>query len=252
VTAVSQDVFIGRRHVGREMARIDESRATVIGSAPQVAPQRVSVIGTARVSTAPPARVFERQVTVRRQPAATPVSFEARRAALEANQGRPLDQNESERYRGGAARTPRVRVAAPAAAPQSEQRPVTMQPSAPERPIVVPREDRQPMRRPNFPPDLPAPRPRDDRPAMRTPAPRQEPAPAQAPPPAQMPREVRRPPQAEPPKVEAPPRMVERPRMERREQPRTERPPAAEQKQEEKKERSEERRVPQRGPKKDK
>jgi hypothetical protein len=46
-----------------------------------------------------------------------PVAFEARRAALEANQGRPLDQNEAERYRGGGARTPRVRVAAPVANP---------------------------------------------------------------------------------------------------------------------------------------
>ena len=123
ITAVNHDVFVGRRPVGREMARIDEGRATVIGSAPPVAPDRVSFGGGARVSAAPPARVFERQVTVRRTPAAAPVNFEARRAAMEANQGRPLDASEAERYRGGAARTPQVRMAAPPSTPAAPSQP---------------------------------------------------------------------------------------------------------------------------------
>ena len=219
VTAVSRDVFVGRRHVGREMARIDEGRATVIGSAPPVAPDRVSVGGGARVAAAP-ARIVERQVTVRRTPAAKPVAFEARRAALEANQGRPVDANES----GGASRSPQVRVAAPVRVD-------------PERPVVIPREDRQPMRRPTFPAEVQAPR-RDERPAVRMPAPRQE-APAVV-----VPREAPRP-RSEASRVEAPtaPR-VERPQ--RKEEPRTERP-AAEPRKEASKEQSEERRVPQRG-----
>src|SRR3954454_5878623 len=48
ITATSWDTFIGARHIGREGGRIDErefGRATVIGSAPPVAPQRVSVMG---------------------------------------------------------------------------------------------------------------------------------------------------------------------------------------------------------------
>lgn len=243
ITAVNHDVFVGRRPVGRELARIDEGRATVIGSAPPVPPDRVSLGGGARVSAAPPARVVERQVTVRRTPAASPVNFEARRAAMEANQGRPLDASEAERYRGGAARTPRVRVAAPPSAPAAPSQPNVQPAPVPERPVVVPRDERGPMRRPTMPAEV------------RTPEPRQQPAaaPAPAPPPTPIQREMRRPPQPEQPRVEAPrPTPVERPRTDRpeRSEPRVERPPA-EHRQEAKQERSEEKRVPQRGPKKE-
>jgi hypothetical protein len=215
ITAASHDVFVGRRRIGGEGARFDDrefGRATVIGSAPQVAPERASVGGNiGRAPAAPPARVVDRQVTVRRTPPATPVSFDARRAALEANQGRPLDQTETERYRGGAARNPRVRVAAPVSAPPTGLRPAIVQPSAPERPVVIPRDDRPAMRRPTMPAELPrVEQPRVERPAVRVPAPRQE-----APP-----REVRRP---DPPRVEAPPAPVPAP-IERR---RVERPQRA-------------------------
>lgn len=200
ITAADRDVFLGRRHVGREMARIDErefGRAAVIGSAPPMAPQRVSVIGQgARVSV--PERPFDRQVTVRRTPPSMPSSFESRRAALDANPGRPVAE-----VGGGQGRAPRVRVAAPpVSAPAVERRPVIVQPSAPERPVVV---DRPATRRP----------PVEERPVFR-PAPRVEtPAPA----PVERPR-VERP----APRVEAPP-VIERPRMER---PRTEAPPRVE------------------------
>jgi hypothetical protein len=213
ITSAPHDTFIGARHIGRDGVRFGEfDRATVIGSAPPVAPQRVSVLGNVRtVPNGPPARIVERQVTVRHTPPPQPVSFEARRPAIEANQGRPLDRRENDRFGQGG--EPRFRQAGQGNRPQQpQQQPQVVQPSAPERPIVVPRDER--------------PRPRPVTPA--------EPQ-----------REVQRPQPQPQPRVETPqPPPVERRRVERPEQPaptpRAERPQTrGEQKQERSEQKSE-------------
>jgi hypothetical protein len=250
ITAVSHDTFVGARHIGRDAARFDDrefGRATVIGSAPPVAPGRVSVLGrSGPAPAAPPARVVDRTVVARRAPPAAPVAFESRRAAIEANQGRPQDRGEMERYRGAAPRASRVRMAAPVTAPPvntapvnappPEPRPAIVQPSAPDRPIAVPRDERPGLRRPSTSveqpqPNQPAPRPREDRPVFRAPAPVVQPPPQTAPAPAAPSREMRRPaPQAAPPQQPAqpaaPPRDIRR-QSPPVEQPKVEPPPSA-------------------------
>jgi hypothetical protein len=175
VTVVERDVFVGARPIGRGPGRLDGRpfvTATVIGSAPPVAPVRVSVLG--RVGPAPvvpPARVVERTVTVVRTPPPPRVAFETQRVAIERNQGRPLDRVEMDRFRGPAAPVQRVRVASP---------------QATERPAVMPRDEHGPMRRPDAQPAQPralpqgspsvsAPPQREDRPAFRQPAQQQAP-----------------------------------------------------------------------------
>jgi hypothetical protein len=203
VTVVSHDTFVTARPVGRAVVAWDArdmGRAQVIGSGAPIAPQRVSVLGHSGPGMAPPpARFVDRQVVARRAPPAPPVSFEARRQAIEANQGRPLDPAQAERFRGGMGRNSQVRVA-PTAAP-------------PERPAVVPRDERSPMRRPVE--QAPAPRAetpaapgREERPAMRRPV-EQAPAPRVDTPAA--PGREERPAMRRPVEQAPPPARVERP-----------------------------------------
>jgi hypothetical protein len=133
ITAASHDVFVGRRRIGSDGARFDDrefGRAPVIGTAPQVTPQRASVAGDVR-RAAPPAGVVERQVTVRRQPPVTP----------------------------GSPTNPRIRVAAPVTEPERpvviprDERPPMRRPTAP---VEIPRIEQPRMERPAV--RVPAPR----------------------------------------------------------------------------------------------
>jgi hypothetical protein len=256
VTAVSQETFVGARHIGRGGMTVDDRelvRARVIGTAAPIPPQRVSVLANAGAPVArPPVRVVDRTVVVQRTPPPAPVPFERRRAALEANPGRPLDQGQMERLRGGDMRNPRVRQVGSA--------------PTPERPGFTPREERGPMRRPvqtdsqqpqqpqlqqqpggfrrfgDRPPQpaeaAPQPQPREDRrfgrpqdrpapqaappaqPAQPAPAPRVD-RPIDRPRPEDRPRPIDRPrPDAQPAPAAAPAPRVERPAPEQRREPR--------------------------------
>jgi hypothetical protein len=183
VTAVSRETFVGARPVGRATVTVDvraAAQARVVGTAAMIAPERVSVIGHAGPPmAAPPARFVERTVVVRNAPPPPPVSFAARQQALAANDGRPLEPAQVERFRMTApARAPMVRqapAAAPAMAPRNE-RPFQGNPN---RPAVAPLPERRPE---NVAP------PRNERPAM-APAAREE-RPAMTPPPARNDRQV--------------------------------------------------------------
>jgi len=97
VTVVSRGTFVGARPVHTAVVAVPPgamAHAEIVGTAPPVAPERVSVMG--RLAPAgrvvvPPARMAERVVVVRNTPPPAPVSFAAKRDALVQNQGRPLD-----------------------------------------------------------------------------------------------------------------------------------------------------------------
>jgi hypothetical protein len=180
VTAVSQNVFVNARPVHHSLIAVNANvmgQAQVMSAAP-VAPERASVLGRAQASPgmAPPARFADRAVIVRTPPPPSPVSFGARREAMQANPGRPLDFRTVERLRSNDhTRGPEIRPAIPQ--------------SPPIRPV---REERaQPV-------IMDSTRVRPDRPVR--PAQQQEPAPAQRP--------VERP--------RAPQQNVEQPRSEQR------------------------------------
>jgi hypothetical protein len=95
VTAVPGGAIVAGRPV-REVAvvvpREAATRVVVTGYA-GVAPQREAVIGVrAGVAAAPPVMIASRTVVTRAVPPPAPVAFEHQRAALQANGGRPLDQ----------------------------------------------------------------------------------------------------------------------------------------------------------------
>jgi hypothetical protein len=232
VTVVNHDTFVGSRHIGRGgMVAMDQREimgARVIGTSAPIAPQRVSVLGNVGRGSRPPERIVDRTVVVRHAPPPQPVSFETRRSALEANQGRPLDQGQMDRYRGGQ-RNQSVRVAPSAPAVQDRG--------------VVPREERAPMRPPQQPaqpggfrrfdatPAQPQPQVQQQQPAAQQPPAQQPPdgrrfgrpdrpgqpaAPAATPAPAPAPR-VDRP--VDRPRPEDRPRPIDRPRPEDRPRP---------------------------------
>jgi hypothetical protein len=166
VTVVPRETFAGARPIAPGAAVMppgEAARARVVGATAPVAPRRESVLGRwgqpGSVS-APPARMVERPVVVRRAPPPPPVPFRAKQQALEANQGRPLDAATMNGLRNNApARNPMVRTVPgrPAMAPQDTR---------PPRPLGVQRNDQRPRVQP--PPVRPAPRsveqPRSERP----------------------------------------------------------------------------------------
>src|SRR5215471_9536150 len=122
VTAVSQTTFVGARSVHTATVAVPANvvaQAQVVGSA-GVAPDRVSVLGRAGVVgrvSAPPSRMVDRAVFARTTPPPPPVSFGAKRDALQANPGRPLDPsvNDSLRRNDRFQRAPVYRNANPGA-----------------------------------------------------------------------------------------------------------------------------------------
>lgn len=103
VTAVSRETFVQARPVAAEAVAIPRgaiAQAPIVGTAAVVAPERVSVLGSAagRVSV-PPQAVTERQVVVHRAPLAPAVPFEAKQQILQQHPGVPLDETAIQRLR---------------------------------------------------------------------------------------------------------------------------------------------------------
>src|ERR1019366_126412 len=123
------------------------AQGRVTGATAGIAPERSSVMGRPQGAVAaPPSRFAGRAVVVRHAPPPPPVSFAARRDALQANPGRPLDPAAAEALRRTQpVRAPQYRQA-PAATPAAA-RPITQpaQPPVshdPPRDAVSPRNDR--------------------------------------------------------------------------------------------------------------
>ena len=195
VTAVSRDAFVGARQVRTSQVAVPAdviSQGRVFGSTANVAPERSSVVmGRPQgMNAVPPSRFEGRAVVVRTAPPPPPVSFAARRDALQANPGRPLDPRAAEALRPTErSRAPLIRQAPPAtpASPvnqpqsmprrdprmqdrQPVQRPIDRsQPQTPDQPRRDPRmQDQQPVQRPQAP-DQPRrdPRMQDQQPVQR-------------------------------------------------------------------------------------
>ncbi len=104
VVAVPQGAFVSARSVGavaRPLSAQEVSRAQVVTSA-QVAPQRESVLGNARVNAAvphPSQEIMARQVVAKSTPPPPTVSFAAKQQMLQANQGRPLAAEQVQQIR---------------------------------------------------------------------------------------------------------------------------------------------------------
>jgi hypothetical protein len=181
VTVVSHDAFVGARPVRAAQASVSAeaiSQGRVIGATANIAPERVSVMGRPQGAVAaPPSRFAGRAVVVRHAPPPPPVSFAARRDALQANPGRPLDPAAAEALRRTQpVRAPQYRQA-PAATPAAA-RPITppAQPQVfrnPARDAVAPRNDR-----PRVQEQPAAPRPQTETPdqARRKPSVQEQPA----------------------------------------------------------------------------
>jgi uncharacterized protein DUF6600 len=141
VTVVSHDAFVGARPVRISQVAVPADvivQGRVVGSTAYIAPERSSVIGRPQgmrqgmsqgMIAAPPSRFAERAVVVRTAPPPPPVSFAARRDALQANPGRPLDPGTAEALRRTQpVRAPVVRDAIP---PRNDRPRQLEQPAAP-------------------------------------------------------------------------------------------------------------------------
>ncbi len=146
VTVVSHDAFVGARPVRISQVAVLADvivQGRVVGTTAYIAPERSSVMGRPQGTiAAPPSRFAERAVVVRTAPPPPPVSFAARRDALQANPGRPLDPGTAEALRRAQpVRAPLVRQAPPVA--PVAVRPTPAQSQAPVvRDAVPPRNDR--------------------------------------------------------------------------------------------------------------
>ena len=172
VTMVSREVFVGARPVRTAHVAVGAdviAQGRVFGSTANIAPEHSSVMGRPQGTNArPPSRFDGRAVVVRTAPPPPPVSFAARRDALQANPGRTLDPGAAEALR----RTERPRAPlfrqAPRQAPPST--PAATRPTAPlyqppvaGRDAVPPRTDRPRQQAPD--------QPRRDRPVQVQPRP---------------------------------------------------------------------------------
>lgn len=144
VTAVSRETFVQARPVAAEAVAIPRgaiAQAPIVGTAAVVAPERVSVLGSASVRVSgPPQAVTARQVVVRRPPVPAAVPFEAKQEVLRQHPGVPLDDAAIERVRvaqPAVDQHPLVRMA-PRPAPSTAQQPRIQTPSAPGAPIQKP------------------------------------------------------------------------------------------------------------------
>ncbi len=94
VVAVPGAAFVGGHPIGAEavVVRPEFAARAQVGTFAGVAPQREAVLGGRAVTTVvPPAAVVNRTVVTRVAPPPPPVPFAHQAAALEANQGRPLN-----------------------------------------------------------------------------------------------------------------------------------------------------------------
>jgi len=169
VTAVPQNAFVGARPVAAAAQRVTPeqmAQAQVVGAAPQVAPQRASVMGGGIVSAAvahPAQSLANRQVVTKSTPPPAPVSFQAKQQMLSQNQGRPLAPEQTQQLRAqqqpAAGAGNRPAAAAPpvnrldsrppaAAAAQPAARPQAERPAAAERQAPASTEKSAPAERP--------------------------------------------------------------------------------------------------------
>lgn len=174
VTAVPQSAFVSARPVHTAAVPVSANavaQAQVVGTAAPVAPERASVLGRAQGTpgVAPPARIANREVVAKTAPPPPPVSFAARRDALQANPGRPLDPSTAESLRRNdrSVRAPMVRQAPPAAPA------APMAPSMNRPPVTQPVQ--QPPMRENASPRNDRPRPMNPATPQNTDMPRREP-----------------------------------------------------------------------------
>ena len=171
VTVVSRDVFVGARPVRNAHMMVGGdviAQGRVFGSTANIAPERSSVMVRTRVTNVqPPSRYDNRAVVVRHAPPPPPVSFAARREALQANPGRPLDRGSSDALRRSERPTaPAYRQVSPA---MQGTRPVTPQSQYPgTRPETrdVPRDRSRPVEPTQ--PDQPRREPRQEQVAPRS------------------------------------------------------------------------------------
>jgi hypothetical protein len=109
IVAVPTTAFVQSQPVARAAVRVTTQTIanTPVTAVAAVAPVQASVRGAAAPGGKPPAPAQERPVVVKAAPPPAPVPFEAKRSALAANPGKPLD----------AATLATVKPAAPAPAP---------------------------------------------------------------------------------------------------------------------------------------
>ncbi len=159
VTVVSRDAFVGARPVRTSQVAVSAdvvAQGRVFGSTANIAPERSSVLGRAQATNAvPPSRFAGRAVVVRTAPPPPPVSFAARREALQANPGRPLDPGTAESLRRTQPpRAPVYRQAPPQPRPEVQRDAVPPrndrprpQPQAPDQRRIEPRVEQPPAPR---------------------------------------------------------------------------------------------------------
>src|ERR1019366_3484365 len=113
VTVVSHDAFVGARPVRAAQVSVSAeaiSQGRVIGATANIAPERVSVMGRPQGAVAaPPSRFAGRAVVVRHAPPPPPVSFAARRDALQANPRRTPFRRATTAQAGRSSRPQRAR-----------------------------------------------------------------------------------------------------------------------------------------------
>jgi hypothetical protein len=202
VIAVPQNSFATARPVregGRRVTPQEMAQAQVVGTAPQVTPQRESMMGNSRAGgnvARPRQDLVARQVVVKQTPPPAPVSFQAQQSELARNQGRPLAPDQVSQLRQ---RQPDAVIrSAPfraARAPQAVGRPVPAPSPAPgNAPQIEPNSNPSRRGSPNVdrldsrPPEVSRPEPvRPERriqppaPEINRPAPEPQPAPANRP-----------------------------------------------------------------------
>ena len=203
VTVVTRNDFATARSVSRVAVRVPESLvagASVVGTAPRVAPRRESMLAhrvDGRIAR-PPDAALTRIVMTKRTPPPPAVPFSARQSALEANPGQPVDSGTLSRLRQTAP-VPHTHVRSiPIPAPAEPQSTRTLK--NPDRPPEARREQLRQQERPErVRPERPHPE-RVQRPPEQGPPPdvRQERAPQER----VRPERIQRAPQ---PQAEAPP-----------------------------------------------
>lgn len=113
VTAVPQSVFTSAQRVSGHTVSLATAATAAAAAAPAIAPLRQSVLGApagSRRISQPPAAVAGRRVVTRALPPRAPASFETQLAAIRANGGHPLAQQELTRLQSTSA-APAIRMA---------------------------------------------------------------------------------------------------------------------------------------------
>ena len=120
VTSTSREAFVGRQQIrgtGQPMSPQQVSQLRVVGSAPQIAPQRSSLVGADSNVPRPRREVMARQVVARQTPPPPAVAFQARQRELERDPGRPVNAEAMQNLR---LQQPQPVVAAPVVRPATQ------------------------------------------------------------------------------------------------------------------------------------